>query len=100
MKRHIRLQRRAQPTERISSFVDHLIQPTAQIRKLYLKDTTDFLNFIEKTKVAKKQSLSQWTLIAFTLTSHWRKELQLYVKHTKHSMETNFRFQLTSSEKC
>ena len=53
MKRHTRLRRRAPPTERISSFVHHLIQPTAKIRKLYLKDTTDFLNFIEKTKAAK-----------------------------------------------
>ena len=41
------------PTERISSFVDHLLQPIAKIQKSYLKDTTDFLNFIEKTKVAK-----------------------------------------------
>ena len=41
------------PTERISSFVDHLLQPIAKMQKSYLKDTTDFLNFIEKTRVAK-----------------------------------------------
>ena len=41
------------PTERISSFVDHLFQPIAKIQKSYLKNTTDFLHFIEKTKVAK-----------------------------------------------
>ena len=41
------------PTERISSFVDHLLQPIAKIQKSYLKDTTDFLSFVEKTKVAK-----------------------------------------------
>ena len=41
------------PTEGISSFVDHLLHPIAKIQKSYLKDTTDFLNFIEKTKVAK-----------------------------------------------
>ena len=41
------------PTERISSFVDPLFQPIAKINKSYLKNTTDFLNFIEKTKVAK-----------------------------------------------
>ena len=40
------------PTERISAFVDHLIQPIAQKQASYLKDTTDFLNFIEKTKLA------------------------------------------------
>ena len=41
------------PTERISSFVDHLLQPIAKIQKSYLKDTTNFLLFIEKTRVAK-----------------------------------------------
>ena len=41
------------PTERISSFVDYLLQPIAKVQESYLKDTTDFLNFLEKTKVAK-----------------------------------------------
>ena len=45
------------PTERISSFVDHLLQPIPKTQKSYLKDTTDFLNFIEKTKVAKDTTL-------------------------------------------
>ena len=40
-------------TERISSRVDCLLQPIAKVHESYLKDTTDFLNFIEKTKVAK-----------------------------------------------
>ena len=39
------------PTEKLSSFVDKLLQPIAQQQKSYLKDTTDFVNFIEKTKV-------------------------------------------------
>ena len=39
------------PTERLSSFVDKLLQPIAQSQKSYLKDTTHFINFIEKTKV-------------------------------------------------
>ena len=39
------------PTERISAFVDHLIQPIAQQQASYLKDTTDFINFIEKIKL-------------------------------------------------
>ena len=30
------------PTERISSFVDLLLQPIAKMQKSYLKDTTDF----------------------------------------------------------
>ena len=36
------------PTERISSFVDSLLQPIAKSQKSYLKDTTDFINFIER----------------------------------------------------
>ena len=40
------------PTERISSIVDRLLQPIAIKQKSYLKDTTDFINFIEKTKVS------------------------------------------------
>ena len=46
------------PTERISSFIDHLLQPLLKYKNRTNpypkpKDTTDFLNFIEKTKVAK-----------------------------------------------
>ena len=36
------------PTEQISSFVDSLLQPIAKSQKSYLKDTTDFVNFIER----------------------------------------------------
>ena len=45
------------PTERISSFADHLLQPIAQRQASYLKDTADFLNFIEKTKLPKNTIL-------------------------------------------
>ena len=39
------------PTERISSFLDDILQPIAKVKKSYLKDTTQFINFIEKRKV-------------------------------------------------
>ena len=39
------------PTERISAFVDHLIQPIAQLQASYLKHTTDFIIFIERIKL-------------------------------------------------
>ena len=42
------------PTERLSSFVDRLLQPIAKTQKSYLKDTTDFINFIERTKVPEQ----------------------------------------------
>ena len=38
-------------TERLSSFVDKLLQPVAQQQKSFLKDTTHFINFLEQTKV-------------------------------------------------
>ena len=89
-------------TERISSFVDNLLQHIAKIQKSYLKDTTDFLNFIEKTKVTKDMILVSMDVatIAYTLTSHRRKELELHAKHTKFSAKMNLPFQLTTSGIC
>ena len=37
--------------------MDHLLQPIAQKQKSYLKDTTDFINFIEKTEVSQNTIL-------------------------------------------
>ena len=45
------------PTERIPSFLDHILQPTAKARKSYLKDTTQFINFIEERKVPENAIL-------------------------------------------
>ena len=45
------------PTERISSFVDYILQPIAKTQKSYLKDKTDFINFIERTKVPENTIL-------------------------------------------
>ena len=45
------------PTERISSFKDNILQPIAKTQKSYLKDTTNFINFIERTKVPENTIL-------------------------------------------
>ena len=45
------------PTEQISAFVDRLIQPIAQKQDSYLKDTIDFLNFIESTRLPNSPSI-------------------------------------------
>ena len=46
------------PTERISSFsVDHLLQPIAMRQKSYIKDTTDFINFVEETIIPQNTIL-------------------------------------------
>ena len=39
------------PTEKLSSFVDKLLQAIVQQQKSYLKDITDFINYRENTKV-------------------------------------------------
>ena len=57
------------PTERLSFFVDKLLQPIVQKQKSYLKDTTDFVNFIEKTKVS--QDTNQSLLIVCTQARSW-----------------------------
>ena len=45
------------PTERISSFVDTLLQPISKLQESYLKVTTDFTNFIENAKMKKRTFL-------------------------------------------
>ena len=37
------------PTERLSAFVASILQSIAKSQKTHLKDTTDFVNFIERT---------------------------------------------------
>ena len=39
------------PTEKLSCYIDKILQPIAQQHKSNVKDTTDFINFIEKTKL-------------------------------------------------
>ena len=39
------------PTEHISSFVDSLLQPVAVKQESYIKDTADFINFIENKQI-------------------------------------------------
>ena len=45
------------PTERLSAFVDKLLQPIAKEQESYLKDSTDFINFIEKTRIPENAIL-------------------------------------------
>ena len=39
------------PTERISSFIDSLLQHIAKKQESYIKDTTDFVRFIENSQL-------------------------------------------------
>ena len=47
------------PTERLSSSVDKLLHPIAQIQDSYLKDTTHFIRFIESTRVPRNAFLAE-----------------------------------------
>ena len=50
------------PTEQIS-FIDNILQPIAKIHKSYLKDTTDFIDFIERPKVPGNTILMQERMV-------------------------------------
>ena len=41
------------PIERISAFVDSILQFITKSQKTYLKDTTDFVNFVERTTASR-----------------------------------------------
>ena len=71
------------PTERISAFVDHLIQPIAQLQASYLKDTTDFINFIERIKVPKSAIHVSMDVTSLYKKKHIERVLPLYALHTK-----------------
>ena len=45
------------PTERMSTFLDRLIQSISQKQDWYVKDKTDFLNFIKSAKLPKNTFL-------------------------------------------
>ena len=42
---------------RVLKILSHILQPIAKAQKSYLKDTTDFINFIERTKVQQNTIL-------------------------------------------
>ena len=45
------------PTERLSAFVGTLLQPISTSQASCLKDSTDFINFIERTKIENRTFL-------------------------------------------
>ena len=47
--------------KKISSFVDTLLQPIPISQESYEEDTTDFIKFIEKTRMKIERSLQRWT---------------------------------------
>ena len=85
------------PTERISSFVDRLIQPIAQQQESYPKDSTDFINFIEKTKLPKNAILASMDVTSlYTNIPQEEGGSLLYAKRTKTSIKTIYQSLLSS----
>ena len=70
-------------TERISAFVDHLIQPIAQLQASYLNDTTDFINFIERIKLPKSAINVSMDVTIQKKKTHNERVLPLYALHRK-----------------
>ena len=66
------------PTERISSFVDSLLQPVAIKQESYIKNSTDFINFIENRQITDNINVVLATL-----------ELTLFAVITKITMSRN-----------
>ena len=78
------------PTERISSLVDSLLQPVVIKQESYIKDTTDFINFIENTQIPDNVVLLRSTLVLSTPTFLKKKELTLFAAITKIIMSINY----------
>ena len=70
------------PSERISSFVDSLLQPIAQKQESYIKDTIHFINYIENTPLPDRAVLA--TLVICSLYTNTPQEdwgNQCYQEH-------------------
>ena len=79
------------PTERLSFFVYKLLQPIAQQQRSYLKDTTDFINFIEKTKVSQN-TIPVSMDVTSLYTNRKRRVSKQYAKHTRNFTTINLQY--------
>ena len=69
------------PTEKLSSFVDKLLQPITKQQKPYLKDSTDFINFIEKMDII----LVSMDATSLNTNIPQEENTKQYAGHVKHS---------------
>lgn len=68
------------PTERLSDFWDKLLQPIAQNQKSYLKDTTNFAKFTERTNVSPDTILVSTDVTSFYTNIPLEKEITTVCK--------------------
>jgi len=57
------------PTERLSAFEDKLLQLIAKKQESYLKDSTNFINVIEKTRVPENTILVSTDVVTSRYTN-------------------------------
>ena len=96
------------PTARMSYFVETLLQPIAQLQQSYIRDTTAFFNFLERTKISKDSivvSIGVSSLIVHKYTSRRRNEYSMRSilkkeKKKKSSTTISHRSQRTTSGQC
>ena len=88
------------PTERISSFVDSLLQPIAKQQTSYFKDTTDFINFLEKTKVEENTILVSMDVTSLYTNIPQEEGITTVCNAYENFQQTNFLSQPISSKKC
>jgi len=86
------------PIERIPSFLDHILQPITQAQKSFLKNTTQFIKFIEKRKVPKNAILVSMDVNSLYTNICQDEELTPYAKHTNYSIRMTQPFPLIHSQ--
>ena len=71
------------PTARISSFVESLLQPIAKSQKSYLKDKTDFVNFIERGNLPEDAFLVSLDVASLYTNIPREEGINTVSKHTR-----------------
>ena len=72
-------------TERISAFLFPLLQPIAKIQQSFIKDSTDSMNFMEKTKIGQGTILVSMDVSRFCAIILQKEGTKLVCNHTKSS---------------
>ena len=78
------------PTEKLSAFVDKLLQPIAQQQKSYLKIQPPSLTSLKELRYRRRRYLSQWTSRAFIQIYHKKRGYKPYAKHTSLFIKIKF----------
>ena len=73
----------------ISSFVDSLLPPIAVKQESYLKDTTDFINFIENTRIPDDVTLATLDVSSLYTNIPQSEGIEVICRHYEEHYEHN-----------